>query len=100
FFGIGVWLGLIVLHGATYLLLALVLAVHLPLLQANAIKSLALVPSSVMALIMFALDGAVAWSVGAVMAVGSIAGGMLGARVAGFASAKKVVFRLPAGVLL
>ena len=86
FFGIGVWLGFIVLDGATYLLLALVLAVHLPLLQANAIKSLALVPSSVMALIMFALDGAVVWSVGAVMAAGSIVGGMLGARVAGSAS--------------
>jgi len=100
FFGIGVWLGFIVLDGATYLLLALVLAVHLPLVQANATKSLALVPSSVMALIMFALDGAVVWSVGAVMAAGSIVGGMLGARVAGSASAKKWVFRLLAAVIL
>jgi len=68
--------------------------------QANATKSLAPVPSSVMALIMFALDGAVVWSVGAVMAAGSIVGGMLGARVAGSASAKKWVFRLLAAVIL
>ena len=38
FMGIGVWLGFIVLDGATYLLLALTLVVGLPMIPANAIR--------------------------------------------------------------
>lgn len=49
FFGIGAWLGFIVLDGATYLLLALILAVHLPLIQTNALKTLALTPTTLVA---------------------------------------------------
>ncbi|HEU4377104.1 MAG TPA: sulfite exporter TauE/SafE family protein [Hyphomicrobiaceae bacterium] len=45
FVAIGVWLGFIVLDGATYMLLALTLVVGLPLVNANAIKSAALVPT-------------------------------------------------------
>ncbi|HEX2592850.1 MAG TPA: sulfite exporter TauE/SafE family protein, partial [Rhizomicrobium sp.] len=43
-FAIGAWLGFIVLDGATYLLMALVLSAHVPLVQANALKNVALVP--------------------------------------------------------
>jgi uncharacterized membrane protein YfcA len=72
---IGLWLGFIVLDGATYLLLALTLAVGLPLVQANAVKTFALVPTSLLALVIFAAKGHVDWEVGAVMAVTAIAGG-------------------------
>jgi uncharacterized protein len=94
FIGIGVWLGFIVLDGATYLLLALTLAVGLPLVHANAIKSAALVPTTVVAMVVFAVKGNVDWTLGAVMGVGSVAGGILGARLATSPQARKWVFLL------
>ena len=81
FLAIGAWIGFIVLDGATYLLLALVLAVRLPLPEANAIKNFLLVPTSLVALAVFAADGSIHWTVGLVMGAGSMAGGLLGARM-------------------
>lgn len=94
FFGIGAWLGFIVLDGATYLLLALVLGVGLPLLNANAIKSFALVPTALVALGLFAWNGVVDWEIGAALAVGAIAGGLLGARLAASPGARRYIFML------
>jgi len=94
FAGIGVWLGFIVLDGATYMLLALTLVVGLPLVNANAIKSAALVPTTLVALAVFAFKGNIDWTLGAVMGVGSIAGGILGARLAASPAARTWVFRL------
>jgi uncharacterized membrane protein YfcA len=94
FLVIGAWLGFIVLDGATYLLMALVLAVHVPLVQANALKTVALIPTTIVALAFFAMDGAIDWGVGATMGIGSVAGGVLGAIVATNATAKVWVFRL------
>jgi uncharacterized protein len=91
FVGIGVWLGFIVLDGATYLLLALTLVVGLPLIHANAVKSATLVPTTVIAMIVFAFKGNVDWMLGAIMGVGSIAGGVLGARLATSAQARRWV---------
>jgi uncharacterized protein len=96
FMGIGVWLGFIVLDGATYLLLALTLVVGLPLIPANAIKSATLVPSTIVAIIVFAYKGK---TLGAVMGVGSIAGGIFGARLATSPQARKWVFLLLAVVI-
>jgi uncharacterized membrane protein YfcA len=97
---IGIWLGFIVLDGATYLLLALVLAVGAPLLGANAIKSVALVPTSLAALALFAMKGDLDWTLGAVMAAGSIAGGLLGVRLAVSDGARRWIFRLLVLVIL
>ncbi len=94
FCGIGIWLGFIVLDGATYLLLALVLAVHMPLVEANALKTLALIPTTAVALAVFAADGVVDWGMGAVMGAGGFAGGVLGARLAASSFARTWVFRL------
>lgn len=94
FFGIGLWLGFIVLDGATYLLLALTLGVGLNLVQANAIKSAVLVPTTFVAMIMFAYKGSIDWDIGLFMGAGSIMGGMLGARVATAPRAKQYVFFL------
>ena len=94
FFGIGLWLGFIVLDGATYMLLALTLAVGLSLTPANAIKSAVLVPTTLVAMIVFAYKGSVDWTIGSIMGVGSIVGAWLGARLAASPAAKKYVFPL------
>jgi uncharacterized protein len=94
FVGIGIWLGFIVLDGATYLLLALTLVVGLPLVNANAIKSAVLVPTTLVAMAVFAWRGDINWTLGAVMGVGSIVGGLLGARLAASPAARVWVFRL------
>ncbi len=94
FFGIGVWLGFIVLDGATYMLLALTLAVGLSLTPANAVKSAVLVPTTLVAMIVFSYEGSVEWTIGAIMGVGSVVGAYLGARLATAPAAKKYVFHL------
>jgi uncharacterized membrane protein YfcA len=99
FFGIGLWLGFIVLDGATYMLLALTLAVGLSLTPANAIKSAVLVPTTLVAMIVFAYKGSVDWTIGSIMGVGSIVGAWLGARLAASPAAKKYVFPLLAIVI-
>jgi len=99
FIGIGGWLGFIVLDGATYLLLALTLAVGLPLVQANAVKNAVAVPVTIIAMLVFAFKGSIDWTLGAVMGAGSIAGGILGARLATSMQARKWVFRLLVMVL-
>lgn len=75
FFGIGLWLGFIVLDGATYLLMALTLAAGLTLVSANAVKSAVLVPTTLIAMLVFAYKGDIDWELGAVMGVGSILAG-------------------------
>src|ERR1700738_4147316 len=99
FTGIGVWLGFIVLDGATYLLLALTLVVGLPLVHANAIKSAVLVPATIVAMIIFAYKGNIDWTIGAVMGVGSVGGGILGARLATSLHARKWLFLLLVAVI-
>jgi uncharacterized membrane protein YfcA len=94
FLAIGAWLGFIVLDGATYMLLALTIAVGLPLTPANAIKSAALVPVTILAMVLFAYKGNVDWTIGAVMGLGSIAGGFLGARLATSPEAKRWILWL------
>ena len=78
---IGFWLGFIVLDGATYLLLALVLSVRLPLVEANAVKNFLTVPTTAVAMLIFASQGSVDWTLGAVLGVGSVLGGFLGSRL-------------------
>ena len=91
---IGAWLGFIVLDGATYLLLALTLMVGLPLACANAIKSVALVPVTIVAMVVFAEKGHIDWTLGAIFGIGGIAGGILGARVSLSPDAKQWIFRI------
>lgn len=100
FLGIGVWLGFVVLDGATYMLLALTLAVGLPLIHANAVKSAALIPVSAIAMAVFAWKGHIDWVLGGVMAAGSIAGGLIGAKLAASPQARVWIFRLLVAVIL
>lgn len=100
FAAIGVWLGFVVLDGATYLLLALTLVVGLPLVHANAVKSAVLIPVTAVALAVFAWKGHIDWTVGAAMAVGSVAGGLIGAKLATSPQARVWIFRLLVAVIL
>jgi len=93
-FAIGIWLGFIVLDGATFTLLTLTLVVGVGLTPANAIKSVVLTTTTCVAMIIFSYLGSIDWAIGAIMGVGSMIGANLGVRVATSANAKKHVFRL------
>jgi uncharacterized membrane protein YfcA len=99
FFGIGVWLGFIVLDGATYLLLVLTLAVGLALVPATAVKSAALVASTVVSMVIFVYHGEINWTLAALTGIGSIVGGVLGAHFTMSPNAKRYIFWLLAGTI-
>jgi uncharacterized membrane protein YfcA len=99
-FGVGVWLGLIVLDGATYLLLILILALRMPLVQANVYKNLVLFATSVIALVIFGVQGDVNWEIGGLLALGSIAGAYVGAKIAVHPHAKIWTYRLLVTIIL
>lgn len=97
---VGFWLGFIVLDGATYLLLVLILIFRFDLVRANALKVLLLVTTTLVPILMFADAGDIRWTEGILMSAGSIAGGHLGARLTMQERAKFWVFRILVAVLL
>jgi uncharacterized protein len=80
-FLVGVWLGFIVLDGATYLLLVLMLMCNYSLAEANALKVLLIAVTTLVPIALFSDAGDIAWIEGGVLAFGSIVGGHLGARL-------------------
>jgi uncharacterized membrane protein YfcA len=98
--GVGFWLGFIVLDGATYLLLVLILMFHYPLIRANALKALLSVPTTLVPILMFAGHGSIRWPEGLVMSAGSVAGGYIGARLTMHERAKYWIFRILVAVLV
>ncbi len=99
-FFVGVWTGFIVLDCATYMLLVLVLVVGLPLVEANAIKNFLLVPTTMVAMLVFAADQSINWPIGGAMAVGSVAGGYLGARLSLSEQARRWIVGLLVAVIV
>lgn len=93
-FFVGLWIGLIVLDGGTYLLMVLMLSMQLPLLKANAYKNLASLFTSGISLVVMAIDGNVNWGIGGIMAIGSISGGYIGAKFSMHPLAKTWTYRL------
>ncbi|BBU31472.1 UPF0721 transmembrane protein [Burkholderia sp. THE68] len=81
-FIVGIWTGFIVLDSGTYMLLVLVLTCGITLVEANAIKNLATLTTTVVAMAIFAAHQSIDWKTGGIMALGSVAGGLLGARLA------------------
>lgn len=79
-FCVGVWTGFIVLDAGTYMLLVLVLVADFALPEANALRNVATATATAVAI--FAGHESVDWTTGGVMALGSVAGGLLGARLA------------------
>ncbi len=98
--GVGFWLGFIVLDGATYLLLVLILIFRYDLVHANALKALLCIPTTLVPILMFAGHGSIRWPEGLAMSAGSIAGGYFGARLAMHERAKFWIYRILVAVLL
>lgn len=98
-FAVGFWLGFIVLDGATYLLMVLMLFFYYDLPQANALKSLLIAVTSLLPVLIFAYDGKVLWAEGGVLALGSIAGGYLGVLLSNIPQSRKIAFRMLAVVI-
>ena len=90
----GLWLGLIVLDGATYLMLVLILVCGYQLAPANALKSIILAVTTLVPIALFWEAGDILWTEGFVMAGGSVAGGHIGARLSSHAKARVWTFRV------
>ena len=99
-FLVGIWLGLIVIDGATYLLLVLVLGMRLSVEKANAYKALVGFTVNLVAVALFARDGNMNWPMGGAMAVGSLLGGHLGAKASLRPWAKTWTYRLLIAVMI
>lgn len=93
-FVVGIWSGFIVLDSATYFLFALVLAVGYDVVRANAVKSLVLFWTSVLAIVVFAVRGDIDVLAGLPLALGSIVGAQIGARMAVSPRAGVWIYRL------
>ncbi|MEJ0019464.1 MAG: sulfite exporter TauE/SafE family protein [Acetobacteraceae bacterium] len=93
-FLVGIWLGFIVLDGATYLLLVLMLMCHYRLAEANALKVLLIAVTTVIPIALFGGAGEIAWAEGGVLAAGSVVGGHIGARLSLQPLARVWAFRI------
>lgn len=98
-FFVGFWLGFIVLDGATYLLLILMLVFYYDLPQANALKNLLIAVTSLLPVLIFAHSGKILWVEGGVLALGSIVGGYVGARMSSLPGARQLAFKALAFVI-
>ncbi|GIW99619.1 MAG: UPF0721 transmembrane protein [Pirellulaceae bacterium] len=82
FFGIGIYVGFIQAGMGILLLLAMSLLNTGDLVQSNAIKNVIGFLVTLLATVIFVFHGLVAWLPGLLMAVGNVAGGVCGARLA------------------
>jgi uncharacterized membrane protein YfcA len=79
FFLVGVYGGF-VQAGVGFLLVGLTTLLGLDLVRGNAVKVLVVLPLTLVSLAIFAWHGRVEWGAAAVLAVGYLVGGLLGAR--------------------
>lgn len=91
---VGVWAGLIAIDSGTYALAVLVLVGGFAIREANAIKVAALGLAALVSLLVFAGKSQIDWTAASFLAVGSVLGAFLGARLALGPHAAKWVFRL------
>jgi uncharacterized membrane protein YfcA len=97
---VGVWLGFIVLDGATYLLLVLILLFRYDLPHANALKVFLLVTTTLVPITLFARAGDIWWTEGLLLSGGSLPGGYFGAKLSSQEGARVWVFRILVGVII
>lgn len=97
---VGVWAGLIAVDSGTYALAVLVLVGRFAIREANAIKVTALGAAALVSLLVFAGKGEIDWHTASFLAIGSVLGAFLGARLALGPHAAKWVFRLLVLVLV
>ena len=96
---VGFWLGFLVLDGATYLLLVLILMCHFDLPHANALKVFLAAATTLVPIALFWRAGDIWWTEGALLSIGSILGGHLGAKLSSRVQARVWVFRILVVVL-
>ena len=100
FFAIGVWLGFIVLDGATYLLLVLTLGVGLSLVPATAVKSAVLVASSLVSKSELCIYHAeIDWTMAALTRCRDVVAATCGTNFTMSPNAKRYIFWLLAGTI-
>lgn len=99
FFVVGIYGGF-VQAGVGFLILAVTTWVGLDLVRGNAVKVLAVLCLTGLALVIFAWQGRVDWILGLCMAVGSVLGGILGARLAVLAGNRWLRWIVTAMVLM
>jgi len=97
---VGIWLGFIVLDGATYLLLVLILLFRFDLPRANALKVVLLATTTLAPIVLFSQRGDIWWTEGLLLSAGSVLGGYLGARLSARPPARLWVFRILVAVIL
>lgn len=96
---VGAWAGLIAVDSGTYALAVLVLVAHFAIREANGIKVVALGSAALVSALIFWSHGKIDWRTASLLAVGSVVGALLGARLALGPHAAKWVFRLLLAVL-
>ena len=99
-FLLGIWLGFLVLDGATYLLLVLILLFRYDLPHANALKVFLLVTTTFVPIVLFMGAGNIRWTEGVLLSVGSLFGGHFGAKLSSHIKARIWVFRILVAVIL
>lgn len=82
YFALGVYGGFIQMGMGVFFLAVMVLVARYEIIQANAVKALAIVLYTFVAVGVFAWKGLIAWPVGLLMAVGQMTGGYLTAKYA------------------
>jgi uncharacterized protein len=97
---VGVWLGFIVLDGATYLLLVLILLFGYDLPHANALKVFLAVTTTLVPIVFFARAGNIWWTQGLLLSAGSLLGGYFGAKLSSIEQARTWVFRILVAVIV
>lgn len=80
FFAMGFYGGL-VQAGIGFLALGFFASLHMDLIRANALKVATILAFTPLTLLLFALDGSVDWVYGSALALGNLAGGVIGVRL-------------------
>ena len=91
---VGIWHGFIVLDGATYLLLVLIVLFGYDLPHANALKVFLLVTTTLVPIALFSWAGNIWWTEGLLLSAGSLLGGHFGAKLSNHEKACRWVFRI------
>jgi len=100
FFFIGIYGGFIQAGIGIFLLLSLVLSTGYDLIRANAVKVFIVLCQSVIALIIFAYNGQVAWGIGLILAAGNMSGAWIATRFADHPSMGQWAYYLLVAVII
>lgn len=99
-FLIGLWLGFLVIDGATYLLLIFMLQFHYKLAEANAFKVFLISVTAVIPLILFGVANEIKWVEGLILSAGGILGCYYGAKLSNYPNAQHWVFYIFMAVII